>query len=112
MDLNCLISTTMLAVYGGFISSFRSAIKDISKSNGVKAIDVLIGVLIATAAADYFVPVETPKLAIIVGLIAGSMGGYLMDALQAIAPNLATGIIKILANNVGIKTKDNTNEQK
>ena len=108
MDLNWLISTTMLAVYGGFISSFRSAIKDTSKSNGVKAIDVIIGVLIATAAADYFVPVKTPKLAIIVGLIAGSMGGYLMDALQAIAPNLATGIIESLASKWGYRkvTKD------
>lgn len=108
MDLNWLISTTMLAVYGGFISSFRSAIKDISKSNGVKAIDVLIGVLIATAAADYFVPVETPKLAIIVGLIAGSMGGYLMDAIQAIAPSLASSVIETAASKWGYRkvTKD------
>ena len=112
MNYDWLISITMLAVYGGFVSSFRSAVKDKNKSKLLVAIDVLIGILIATAAADYFVPQESPKLALIVGLIAGSMGGYLMDALQAIAPNLATGIIKILANNVGIKTKDTTNEQK
>ena len=108
MNYDWLTSITMLAVYGGFVSSFRSAVKDKNKSKMLVTLDVLIGMLIATAAADYFVPQESPKLALIVGLIAGSMGGYLMDAIQAIAPNLASGIIESLASKWGYRkvTKD------
>ena len=108
MNYDWLTSITMLAVYGGFVSSFRSAIKDKNKSKLLVAIDVLIGILIATAAADYFVPQESPKLALIVGLIAGSMGGYLMDAIQAIAPSLASSVIETAASKWGYRkvTKD------
>ena len=108
MNYDWLTNITMLAVYGGLVSSFRSAVKDRDKSKLLVAIDVLTGILIATAAADYFVPRESPKLALIVGLIAGSMGGYLMDAIQAIAPNLASGIIESLASKLGYRkvTKD------
>ena len=108
MNYDWLTSITMLAVYGGLVSSFRSAVKDKNKSKLLVALDVLIGILIATAAADYFVPQESPKLALIVGLIAGSMGGYLMDAIQAIAPSLASSVIETAASKWGYRkvTKD------
>lgn len=83
---------TALAVYGGLVSAARAAYKA-KKPLPEKLLDVLVGMVMAGAVGDYFVPDGAPKMALFVGLVAGSLGGYLMDAVQALSPTLALGII-------------------
>ena len=106
-----LTSSSMLAVYGGLLSSLRTTVKDKTKSFSMSVVDTLIGVAIALVAADYFVSPEYPKLSIIIGLVAGSLGTYLMDALQAAAPNLAKGVIENFAKSFGYKKIDPPNKE-
>ena len=93
MDWSLLTSIPALAAYGGFVSALRAAIKDPNKGLPEKVLDVVVGVVMAVSVAEYYVPSAAPKMAMVVGLIAGSFGGYLMDACQALSPNLAAGIL-------------------
>ena len=102
MNWSIFTSVTALAVYGGLVSSLRAAVKA-RKPTAEKALDVVVGMVMAASMAEYFVPSNAPKVAMFVGLIAGSFGGYLMDAIQALSPKLADGILEGVLGRFGYR---------
>lgn len=112
MDWSLLTSIPALAAYGGFVSSLRAALKDPSKGRAEKVLDVVVGVVMAVSVAEYYVPGGAPKTALAVGLIAGSFGGYLMDACQALSPNLAAGILDGILGKFGYSRRPPDDDDK
>ena len=66
---------------------------------GVGLLNLLIGAMLAAWAADHFIhpPSGTVLMAIPLGVVAGSAGGYVLDAVVAMLPNLARQALKALA---------------
>nr|DAN93747.1 MAG TPA: holin [Caudoviricetes sp.] len=96
---------TALAVYGGLVSAFRAAYKA-KKPFTEKVLDVLVGAVMAGAVGESFLLADSPKSALFVGLIAGSLGGYLLDAVQALSPTMAMGIIDGALAKFGYRRKE------
>lgn len=101
-------SVSILSLIGGTIGALRASIKD-KKPLPEKIIDVATGVIASIAITDYFTPGTSPKLALAISMISGSIFGQLMDTIQAMSPNIARGIIDVILNKYGY-TKSNYNE--
>ena len=59
MNWSIFTSVTALAVYGGLVSSLRAAFKA-RKPTAEKALDVVVGMVMAASMAEYFVPSNAP----------------------------------------------------
>lgn len=106
--MDIINSVPLLAAFGGLVSTVRNSVYN--KKRGLEhAIDIICGVSAAVAVAEYITPVDSPKLAIIVGIIAGSLAGNFLDAVYAIAPSFAPNVIETFLERFGYtKDKDKT----
>lgn len=100
-----LHSSEFLAVLGGCVASIRAVLHDENKTVLHKFIDMLIGALIAYSCAEYFTPADHAKLALIVGLVAGTLGASILDNVEKTAPLIATTIVNMILEKLGIKKK-------
>ena len=56
----------------------------------------MIGVTAAASAADRFISPDHPLTAVMLGIVTGSAGGYVLDALKSMAPSLTRDYLRKL----------------
>ena len=74
----------MLAVVGAFVGSFRVAIKAKDKSMAAKCGDLIAALFLSLAVVDDLTPKDMPRLALMVGIVAGTMCDVLLDSARAL----------------------------
>lgn len=106
-QLNFLTVEILCAMLGGLIGSLKVFDKYYdNKGFFASAVNVLVGVVFAAATIEYFVPQAKPFAASVIGIAAGSVGGFLIDALQETAPSVAKKILdRFLEKMFDIKPK-------
>lgn len=82
-----LQSPVLLAIAGALVGGLRSGVMSWRKNGKARAVsDGLIGVVFSVALADWLTPPSYPKLAALIGLLAGSTGARALDAFFELAP--------------------------
>lgn len=94
-------SQTMLAVVGAFVGSFRVAIKAKDKSMAAKCGDLIAALFLSLAVVDDLTPKDMPRLALMVGIVAGTMCDVLLDSARALSPSTAGGILDLVLGKLG-----------
>lgn len=76
----------VLALIGATPGALRG-LSHVKKLGVLRALsDVLIGLISAASAADWFTPQDRPMAALLIGMVAGMIGARSLDALYALAP--------------------------
>lgn len=96
---------TLLSILGGIVGAVKIVYTDKSKVFISKLIDVVIGALVALAVAKYFTPDKYPETSIFIGLIAGSLGGSLLDSFHQLAPTFAKSVVDGILDKLGYSRK-------
>ena len=91
----------MLAVVGAFVGSFRVAIKAKDKSMAAKCGDLIAALFLSLAVVDDLTPKDMPRLALMVGIVAGTMCDVLLDSARALSPGAAGGILDLVLGKLG-----------
>lgn len=94
-------SKTLLAVVGAFVGSFRVAIKAKDKSMAAKCGDLIAALFLSLAVVDDLTPKDMPRLALMVGLLAGTMCDVLLDSARALSPSTAGSILDLVLGKLG-----------
>ena len=82
-----LASPLWLAILGAMVGGFRAGIMSWRKNGPARAFsDGLIGVVFAVAMAEWVTPPAYPKLAALIGLLAGTTGARALDAFFELVP--------------------------
>ncbi len=82
-----LASPVLLAIAGALVGGLRSGVMSFRKNGKARAVsDGLIGVVFAVGMADWLTPPHYPKLAGVIGLLAGTTGARALDAFFELAP--------------------------
>lgn len=87
-------NAAVLAALGGLISALRVAANSPNKGLRAKVWDVAVSVVMAVGAAEYLVGSEVPRLSLVVGLVAGGVCDSLLDAIRALSPKAAGGLVE------------------
>lgn len=84
-----LQSPVLLAVTGAVVGGMRAGLMSWSKNGKLRALtDGLIGVIFAVSMADWLTPPSYPKLAALIGLLAGTTGARALDATSELVPSV------------------------
>ena len=109
-----LQSTVQLAIAGALVGGLRAGVMSWRKNGKARAVsDALIGVVFAVGMADWLTPPSYPKLAALIGLLAGTTGARALDAASELVPEfvreLALGWARKATGSGGVdKIKRNT----
>lgn len=99
-----LTAHLLLAVTGGIVGGFRSALREHPpRSWRVRVVDFMIGVVVA-ASVSHLVPPQMPMMALAYGVLAGTLAAYALDIAYDFVPHVVRAIINIRLN---IKDKNN-----
>lgn len=99
---------TWLALVGsasGWLFTLLSGEKDLPWQRDFA--NLLAGVLLAFAVADYVIPPAMPKLGLLAGLLCGAMGGYALLLVREMLPDMLRGVWDMLINRAIEKRKNN-----
>lgn len=90
MNIDTLLASPLLLACLGALPGCLRAYARASKTNGRAraASDALIGLVFAASLADWLTPAGYPKLAMLIGLLAGMTGARTLDAFFELAPEL------------------------
>ena len=94
-------SKTLLAVVGAFIGSLRVAMRAKDKSTSAKCGDLIAALFLSLAVVDDLTPKDMPRLALMVGIVAGTMCDVLLDSARALSPSTAGGILDLVLGKLG-----------
>ena len=84
-----LQSPVLLAIAGALVGGLRSGVMSWRKNGKARAFsDGLIGVVFAVSMADWLTPPSYPKLAALIGLLAGTTGARALDATSELVPSV------------------------
>ena len=82
-----LASPSLLALAGAVAGGMRAGILSLRTNGKWRALsDALIGVVFALSMADWLTPPSYPKLAALIGLLAGTTGARALDAASELVP--------------------------
>ena len=80
-------SPLLMALFGAVVGGMRAGVMSWTKNGFWRALtDGLIGVVFAVSMADWLTPPSYPKLAALIGLLAGTTGARALDAFFELAP--------------------------
>ena len=90
MNLDTLLASPLLLACLGALPGCLRAYAHARKTSGRAraASDALIGLVFAASLADWLTPTGYPKLALLIGLLAGMTGARALDAFFELAPEL------------------------
>lgn len=94
-------SKTLLAVVGAFVGSLRVAMRAKDKSTSAKCGDLIAALFLSLAVVDDLTPKDMPRLALMVGIVAGTMCDVLLDSARALSPSTAGGILDLVLGKLG-----------
>lgn len=94
-------SKTLLAVVGAFVGSLRVAMRAKDKSASAKCGDLIAALFLSLAVVDDLTPKDMPRLALMVGIVAGTMCDVLLDSARALSPSTAGGILDLVLGKLG-----------
>lgn len=104
-----LQSPVLLAIAGALVGGLRSGVMSWRKNGKARAVsDALIGVVFAVGMADWMTPPADPRLAALIGLLAGTTGARALDAASELMPEflreLALGWArKVTGSSAGVR---------
>lgn len=82
-----MASPLLLSMAGAVVGGMRAGIMSLRAHGKWRALsDGLIGVVFAVSMADWLTPPSYPKLAALIGLLAGTTGARALDAFFELAP--------------------------
>ena len=100
------------ALLGGAIGSLRRVAHAKNKATPWESLFNLLSALaLAAAAAERFVKPDTPLAGLFIGVTAGATGGYVLDALSALAPKAVRSLVSMLLEKVGAKPIDTQKDE-
>ena len=92
------------ALVGGAVGSVRNFTREGDKPKFLEGVtNIFIGEICAAAAGSYFADDAHIAIAAVVGLSAGAVGGYALDALQSTLPEGVRSIVLGWAERMGGK---------
>ena len=94
-------SKTLLAVVGAFVGSLRVSMRAKDKSTSAKCGDLIAALFLSLAVVDDLTPKDMPRLALMVGIVAGTMCDVLLDSARALSPSTAGGILDLVLGKLG-----------
>lgn len=94
-------SKTLLAVVGAFVGSLRVSMRAKDKSTSAKCGDLIAALFLSLAVVDDLTPKDMPRLALMVGILAGTMCDVLLDSARALSPDTAGGILDFVLGKMG-----------
>ena len=94
-------SKTLLAVVGAFVGSLRVSMRAKDKSMAAKCGDLIAALFLSLAVVDDLTPKDMPRLALMVGILAGTMCDVLLDSARALSPDTAGGILDFVLGKLG-----------
>ncbi len=102
-----MASPLWLALAGAVVGGMRAGVMSWRANGGWRAfVDGLIGVIFAMSMADWLTPPHYPKLAGVIGLLAGTTGARALDAFFELAPEfvreLALGWARRITGSSGV----------
>ena len=107
-----LTPVIIYALLGGAIGSLRSVAHAKNKETPWQSLFNLLSALaLAAAAAESFVKPDTPLAGLFIGVTAGATGGYVLDALSALAPKAVRSLVSMLLEKVGAKPIDTQKDE-
>ena len=107
-----LTPVIIYALLGGAIGSLRSVAHAKNKATPWQSLFNLLSALaLAAAAAERFVKPDTPLAGLFIGVTAGATGGYVLDALSALAPKAVRSLVSMLLEKVGAKPIDTQKDE-
>ena len=107
-----LTPVIIYALLGGAIGSLRSVAHAKNKATPWQSLFNLLSALaLAAAAAERFVKPDTPLAGLFIGVTAGATGGYVLDALSALAPKTVRSLVSMLLDKVGAKPIDTQKDE-
>ena len=84
-----MASPVLMALAGAIVGGMRAGVMSWRAHGGWRAfVDGLIGVVFALSMADWLTPPHYPKLAGVIGLLAGTTGARALDAASELMPEL------------------------
>ena len=100
-------SPLLMALFGAVVGGMRAWVMSWTKNGFWRALtDGLIGVVFAVGMADWLTPPSYPKLAALIGLLAGSTGARALDAAFELVPEflreLALGWARKITGSSGV----------
>ena len=107
-------SPVLLAIAGALVGGLRAGVMSWRKNGKLRAFsDGLIGVVFAVSMADWLTPPSYPKLAALIGLLAGTTGARALDEVFELVPEfmreLLIGWARKVTSSGGVdKIKRNT----
>lgn len=82
-----MASPLLLSMAGAVVGGMRAGLMSLKTHGKLRALsDVLIGVVFAVSMADWLTPPSYPKLAALIGLLAGTTGARALDAVFELVP--------------------------
>ena len=82
-----MASPMLLSLAGAVVGGMRAGVMSWTKNGFWRALtDSLIGVVFALSMADWLTPPSYPKLAALIGLLAGTTGARALDAVFELVP--------------------------
>ena len=107
-----LTPVIIYALLGGAIGSLRSVAHAKNKATPWQSLFNLLSALaLAAAAAEHFVKPDAPLAGLFIGITAGATGGYVLDALSALAPKAVRSLVSMLLDKVGAKPIDTQKDE-
>ena len=107
-----LTPVIIYALLGGAIGSLRSVAHAKNKATPWQSLFNLLSALaLSAAAAERFVKPDTPLAGLFIGITAGATGGYVLDALSALAPKAVRSLVSMLLDKVGAKPIDTQKDE-
>ena len=109
-----MASPMLLSLAGAVVGGMRAGVMSWTKNGFWRALtDSLIGVVFALSMADWLTPPSYPKLAALIGLLAGTTGARALDAVFELVPEfmreLLIGWARKVTSSGGVdKIKRNT----
>ena len=82
-----MASPLLLSMAGAVVGGMRAGLMSLRAHGQARALsDGLIGVVFAVSMADWLTPPSYPKLAALIGLLAGTTGARALDAASELVP--------------------------
>lgn len=82
-----MASPLLLSMAGAVVGGMRAGLMSLKTHGKLRALsDGLIGVVFAVSMADWLTPPSYPKLAALIGLLAGTTGARALDAASELVP--------------------------
>lgn len=82
-----MASPLLLSMAGAVVGGMRAGLMSLKTHGKLRALsDGLIGVVFAVSMADWLTPPSYPKLAALIGMLAGTTGARALDAASELVP--------------------------